>query len=126
MTDDRVSWCLGQDRCGAYVFTTWRGRPTECTRPVVWAGLVLVEHRHPVELWAEYACDDHRHKLQAPRRLLDRDRDRLHARAVALAEGSAGRPFRKPGPLATGRDARQRLRRALAETPEPDPPMNGA
>lgn len=44
-----------------------------CERDVRWAGLVLVETRRSIQLWAEYACNPHAHELQASRELLERD-----------------------------------------------------
>lgn len=111
---ERISWCLGQAGCGAYRFAGFRGQPRPCTQPPRWAGLVLVEHRHPVELWVEYACDLHSSRLQAPRELLDRDRAALDRRRQQHDLGAAGQPYERPGPLATGAAGRHRLRRALA------------
>ena len=85
-------------------------------------GLVLVESRRPVELWVEYACDRHVGHLRAPRRLLDRDRAQLARRREQEQLARGGHRYEKAAALATGADARYRLRRALAGPLPPEAP----
>ena len=67
-------------------------------------------------LWWAFACDVHVEWLHAPRRLLDRDRAELDRRREQKALALAGRPYARTEPLATGRAAKQRLARAVAQT----------
>lgn len=123
-----VSWSLGRPGCGANVFAGFAGRASPCGRPVGWTGLVLVESRRPVELWVEYACDDHVGHVLAPRRPLDRDRTALEHRRTQQALAQAGRIYDRAAALATGAEARDRLRRALAqyEPPPAEAPAAGS
>jgi hypothetical protein len=80
----------------------------ECRAEPTHAGLVLIND----QVFLAFACGEHKSKLIAPRRILDRDRAELERRRHSWTWARAGHPPLPIEPLRTGTAARRLVEQA--------------
>lgn len=103
-----MSFRLGTGRCAAYTASGASGAMQQCGADPTHAGVVLVESRHPVELWLAFTCGRHADQLTGSRPLLARDRAEMQRWQAEETKALAGKPWDRPAPIAVGAQARRR------------------